>query len=346
MKKSALRFLLLGALSGLAITALYTACTDDKKNDTKGNSTTKPNESSVVVPQFQADSAYRFVEKQVLFGPRVPGTASHTACGDWMVATLKSYGANVIEQKSSVTTFDGKSTPLRNIIAEFNPSVKKRIALAAHWDTRPFGDKDTDENLWKKPIDGANDGGSGVGVLMEIARLMASNPTRVGVDLIFFDVEDYGAPEWKDESDGDVYTWCLGSQYWARTPHKVGYRAETGILLDMVGAKDAVFNKEGKSMEVAIGTVARVWSTAEKLGYGGFFQDVTMPEIIDDHQWMIAGGVPSIDIVDMRPTVRAMGYEGYGFGSFHHTHNDNMSVISRETLKAVGTTVTHVVYKY
>lgn len=303
--------------------------------------------AQVVVPKFQSDSAYSYIQRQVDFGPRVPGSAAHEACGDWMVAQLKSYGANVIEQKGTVIAFDGKSLPLRNIIAEFNPSSRKRIALAAHWDTRPFGDKDPNENLWNKPIDGANDGGSGVGVLLEIARLMAAESPRVGVDLIFFDVEDYGRPEFSTTSDeNDALTWCLGSQYWLRVPHKTNYTAQAGILLDMVGAKDAEFNKEGKSMEMAIGTVARVWSIAESLGYGGYFQDRTSQEIVDDHQFMNFAGVPTIDIIDMRQNVQAMGLSGYNFGSFHHTHNDNMDVIDKKTLEAVGTTVSHFVYKY
>lgn len=306
----------------------------------------KPTNESVNVPKFQADSAYAFVKAQVDFGPRVPGSSPHAACGDWMVAKLKSYGANVIEQKGTTTTYDGKSVPLRNIIAEFNPASKKRITLAAHWDTRPFGDKDSNEGMWKKPIDGANDGGSGVGVLLEMARLFSAQAPKVGVDIIFFDVEDYGTPEFATQTDNDVYTWCLGSQYWARQPHKVNYNSQCGILLDMVGAKDATFNKEGKSMEVAIGTVGRVWSIAESLGYGSYFQDRTAQEIVDDHQFMILAGVPTIDIIDMRQETQAMGLSGYGFGSFHHTHNDNMSIIDTKTLEAVGTTVSHFVYKY
>lgn len=315
----------------------------EQKNDQKSSTTT----SAVSVPKFQADSAFSFVKKQVDFGPRVPGSAGHTKCGDWMVATLKSYGANVIEQKGSVVTFDGKTVPLRNIIAEFNPSVKKRLVLAAHWDTRPFGDKDPDESKWKKPIDGANDGGSGVGVLLEIGRLIQAQSPRVGIDMIFFDVEDYGTPEFvKNEDENSALTWCLGSQYWMRQPHKVGYIAEAGILLDMVGAKEATFNKEGKSLEAAPGMVGRLWSTAAKLGHGGYFRDETVQEIIDDHQFMIMAGVPTANIIDMRPEVKAMGFEGYSFGGFHHTHNDNMQMIDVSTLKAVGETVMGVIYGY
>lgn len=319
------------------------ACTNDPVKEQKTNQPA----AAVVVPKFQADSAFAMIKKQVEFGPRVPGSAAHIACGDWMVSTLKSYGANVIEQKGNVVTFDGKSVPLRNIIAEFNPSAKKRIVLAAHWDTRPFADKDPDESKWKKPIDGANDGGSGVGVLMEIARLLQAQAPKTGVDLIFFDVEDYGTPEFvKNQDDNSVFTWCLGSQYWLRQPHKVGYIAEAGVLLDMVGAKDATFNKEGKSVESAPGMVGRLWNTAAKLGHGGYFRDETVQEIVDDHQFMIMAGIPTANIIDMRPEVKAMGFEGYTFGNFHHTHNDNINVIDRATLKAVGETVMNVVWNF
>lgn len=340
MYKTALRLLI--AFVGVSI--FLVACDETPPKDTSKEITPPV---QIAVPKFQSDSAYAFIQKQVDFGPRVPGSSSHQMCGDWMVAVLKSYGANVIEQKSTVTAFDGKTLPLRNIIAEFNPTQRKRIALAAHWDTRPFADKDKNEALWKKPIDGANDGGSGVGVLLEIARLIAAESPRVGIDIIFFDVEDYGRPEFDNSTDeNDALSWCLGSQYWMRVPHKINYSAQAGILLDMVGAKDAEFNKEGKSMEMALATVARVWSTAESLGYGGYFQDRTSQEIIDDHQFMNFAGVPTIDIIDMRQNVQAMGLSGYNFGNFHHTHDDNMSVIDKKTLEAVGTTVTHFIYKY
>ncbi len=319
------------------------ACKDEPVKDQKTNQPP----AAVAAPKFQADSAFAMIKKQVDFGPRVPGSAAHIQCGDWMVSTLKTYGANVIEQKGSVVTFDGKNVPLRNIIAEFNPSAKKRIVLAAHWDTRPFADKDPDESKWKKPIDGANDGGSGVGVLMEIARLLQAQAPKVGVDLIFFDVEDYGTPEFvKNQDDNSVFTWCLGSQYWLRQPHKAGYIAEAGILLDMVGAKDATFNKEGKSVDAAPGMVGRLWNTAAKLGHGSYFRDETVQEIVDDHQFMIMAGIPTANIIDMRPEVKAMGFAGYTFGNFHHTHNDNLSVIDVATLKAVGETVIHVVWNF
>ena len=340
LRKSAMIF-----ISAALIIVSCNSCSTDGPVTPDTPQTTVGN--TVSVPAFNQDSAYAFVKTQVDFGPRVPTTAQHKACGDWMVAKLKSYGANVIEQTGNVTTFDGKTFPLRNIIGEFNPSAKKRIVLAAHWDTRPFADKDPDKSLWKKPIDGANDGGSGVGVLLEIARLISIQAPKMGVDIVFFDAEDYGVPEFNNSNESsDTFTWCLGSQYWMRNPHKTGYNAECGILLDMVGADGAIFNKEGKSMERAMSTVAQVWNIAAKFGYGSLFVDNETGEIVDDHQFMNAAGIPTIDIIDMRPEIKAMGMESYGFGSFHHTHNDNMSVISTNTLKAVGHTVSHFIYTY
>ncbi len=143
-------------------------------------------------PLFDPDSAYHFVEKQVAFGPRVPGSEAHKACGDWMSAKMKSFGAEVIEQTGTVKAFNGKELPLRNIIAQWQPEKKDRVLLFAHWDTRPFADKDDERAA--EPIDGANDGGSGVGILMEVARHLSTSQPELGVDIIFFDVEDYGQP--------------------------------------------------------------------------------------------------------------------------------------------------------
>ena len=130
----------------------------------------------------------------------------------------------------------------RNNNGSFNPDKDKRILLFAHWDTRPYSDHDPDPANHKKPLDGADDGASGVGALLEIARQMGMKAPEVGVDIIFFDAEDYGTPEFaKDRYNDTSDTWCLGSRFWGKNPHKPGYKAEFGILLDMVGAKDAVF---------------------------------------------------------------------------------------------------------
>ena len=293
---------------------------------------------SVEVPEFSNDSAYIYIERQVAFGPRVPNSVEHDNCGEWLADELRRHGADVIVQKGKSKAFDGKILELSNIVGQYNLDSKNRIMLYAHWDTRPFADKDIIRI--NEPIDGANDGGSGVGVLLEIARQLGEKAPNVGVDIVFFDGEDYGAPEGTPSTSTSYLEWCLGSQFWAKQPHRYGYRARFGVLLDMVGAKDAVFNREGTSMRYAPSVVRKVWSRAEKLGYGRWFQNRETPATIDDNLFVSElGGVPSVNIVDYRMNVIPMGY-----GPFHHTHADNMDVIDRSTLEAVGKTVLSIVY--
>jgi glutaminyl-peptide cyclotransferase len=293
---------------------------------------------SVEVPEFSGDSAYIYVERQVAFGPRVPNSVEHNNCGEWLADELRRHGADVIVQKGKAKAFDGKILELSNIVGQYNIDSKNRIMLYAHWDTRPFADKDIIRI--NEPIDGANDGGSGVGVLLEIARQLGDKAPNVGVDIVFFDGEDYGAPEGTPATNSSYLNWCLGSQFWAKQPHRYGYRARFGILLDMVGAKDAVFNREGTSMRYAPSVVRKVWSRAEKLGYGNLFQNRETPATVDDNLFVSElGGVPSVNIVDYRMNVIPMGY-----GPFHHTHADNMDVIDQSTLEAVGKTVLSIVY--
>ena len=290
-------------------------------------------------PIFDADSAYAFVARQVAFGPRVPGTKPHQACGDWLVAQLRANGAEVVEQTGTVISFNKERLLLRNIIARFDPANKERILLFAHWDTRPFADKDNERT--NEPIDGANDGGSGVGVLLEIARHLGAKEHGPGVDILFTDVEDHGQPSGAmtmDESSID--TWCLGSQYWVKNPHVPNYTARFGILLDMVGAKDARYYQEALSMQYAPAIVRKVWKTAAALGYGDrFVQETKFFVGIDDHIPVNKVlRIPSIDIIQYDPTTQA-------FGPYWHTHDDNMSVIDTGALKAVGQTVLEVVWK-
>jgi len=341
----------IGAIALIALfvgSTVYVGCKDDKKQNTQQRKQ-QPEKKEITAPLFQADSAYAMIEKQVAFGPRVPGTPAHRACGDWMVKQLKSYGANVIEQSTTLKTFEGSTIPVRNIIASFNPDKPNRIMLCAHWDSRPYGDKDKDKALWKKPIDGANDGGSGVGVLMEIARQLQVSPTQVGIDLILFDAEDLGTAEFAEGAkeilnDGFTSSWCLGSQHWAKEKHVENYNARFGILLDMVGAENATFNKEKFSTQSAPDVVNLIWSTANKLGYASTFTAEEIEGVVDDHVFVTKGGIRCVDIIDTKPQIMAMGLGGYVFGSYHHTHNDNMSIIDKNTLTAVGQTVLQVIY--
>ena len=295
-------------------------------------------ESTVKVPLFNADSAYYFIEKQVSFGPRVPNSSAHQLCANWMTTTLKKYNFNVVEQKFQEKAYDENVLDLVNIIAEYNPNAKKRILLAAHWDTRHIADRDTERQ--NEPILGANDGGSGVGVLLEIARVLSQNDLNIGVDIILFDGEDYGQP---DDSKFPYMenSWCLGSQYWSRNKHKENYYPNYGILLDMVGAKNARFAKEGVSMYFAKNIVDKVWKTAHKIGYSDYFTFQTSEQITDDHLYVNQiAQIPMINIIEYSPFSKNGGY----FGDYHHTHNDNMDIINKNTLKAVGQTLLEVIY--
>lgn len=314
------------------------ACTQKKKAEEQSSIA-----RNVEVPKFNADSAYFFVEKQVKFGPRVPGTKSHQEASNYFVDKFKKYGAIVSVQEFDAVTWDNQKLHLKNIIASYNVHGEKRVLLAAHWDTRPYADKDQEKK--DAPFDGANDGASGVGVLLEVARTFSQNKKPdVGVDIILFDGEDWG----KDSSTGQESKikmpegyeswWCLGSQYWATHKHQKNYSAYFGILLDMVGAKHAQFFREGGSLELAPSVVDKVWNTATKLGYTDYFVKTNVTAITDDHIFVSEPGkIPMADIVQYQSG------EGF-FGDYHHSRKDNLSLISKETLGAVGSTVLNVVY--
>ena len=194
-------------------------------------------------PGFNADSAYAYIQQQVDFGPRVPNTPGHAATRDWLIAKFEAFGWEVTPQEFTATTHDGLKWDLTNIIATFNPGASKRILLAAHWDTRRVADKDTERQ--DEPIPGANDGGSGVGLLLEVARTLSAveNQPEVGVDIILFDGEDDGEPESKKVRSQSKIWWCLGSQHWSQNKHDPSYNAYFGILVDMVGGRGARFYK-------------------------------------------------------------------------------------------------------
>ena len=330
------------ALSMVAILLgvfLLKSCAPDKGHD--GATQVKPPPALPPAPQFSPDSAFAYVKKQVDFGPRVPGSAGHKACADWMVESLKRFGADTVyEQKGTVTVFTGQQVPLRNIIASFGAAKKDRVLLLAHYDTRPFADKDKDPKRTAEPILGANDGGSGVGILLEIARQLGKEPSTIGVDLFFTDVEDYGQPSTGMTMKESTETWCLGAQYWAKTPHVTDYTARFGILLDMCGARDARFFKESNSLQFAGTVLNKVWKSAAAIGYGDrFVNDPKYFVGIDDHVWVYQGrNIPTIDIIEYNEGTQA-------FNPSWHTHGDDMDVIDPATLKAVGQTVMGVVWK-
>lgn len=280
------------------------------------------------VPRFNADSAYAFVAKQVSFGPRVMNTPAHDATGEWLVAKLESFGAEVEEQEFTATAYDGTPLESTNIIGRYNPDMEYRIVLAAHWDTRHVADseKETDPNAI---VEGADDGASGVGVLLEIARQLGQSTPNVGVDIVFFDAEDYG-----EQSNPDSYG--LGAQYYARNLEAP--KPQYGILLDMVGAQGARFSKEGYSVRNAPGLVEKVWKLAQGIPISStYFLDENVGGITDDHFFVMRdGGVPMINIVN---------FGSSGFGDHWHTGDDGMDIIDKNTLRAVGQAVVAVVYR-
>lgn len=320
-----------------ALTILVCAC--GNKSMTNNQQSSETQTYTQASPQFDADSAYHFVKSQVDFGPRVPNTKEHMTCGDYLVNELKRFGAEVTEQKADLEAYNKTILKARNIIGTFGKEKENRVLLFAHWDTRPFADNDPNPKNNHTPILGANDGASGVGVLLEIARIIQSKSPEVGVDIIFFDAEDYGVPSFERTFFDTSDTWCLGSQYWSKNPHTPNYKARFGILLDMVGAPDAKFYKEYFSKKYAGTTLTKTWTAARNLGYGKYFIDADGGMITDDHLPVNQiRNIPSIDIIQYDKD------SDTGFGWYWHTIKDDMSNISKETLKAVGQTVLEVVY--
>jgi len=287
-----------------------------------------------VSPNFNADSAYYFVQKQVDFGPRVTGSEESKKCADWMVKEFKKFADNVIEQKEQIKSFDAGKLNIRNIIVEFNPSAKKRIMICTHWDSRPYADEDPNTANQNKPILAADDGASGPAVMLEMARLLHDKKPAIGIDFVCFDAEDLGKREYE-------HSYCLGSQYWGKHLHKPGYKAEFGVLLDMVGGAGAKFIWEANSVKYAQPILRKVWDQAVELGFSSQFYYYNAPGGIEDDHYYVNEytGIPTIDIIHYTESTRS------SFPPYHHTMGDNMSIIDRGTLRSVGQTLLEVIYK-
>jgi glutaminyl-peptide cyclotransferase len=332
LKKS---LLLLGALGLCAL--LMVQCRN-KKTETE----TTDNEpvTEVKVPLFDRDSAFNFVAKQTEFGPRVPNTAPHKACRDWLIERLKGYGMEVIPQDFSAKAFTGVTLNGTNIIAQYKPELKRRLIFAAHWDSRPFADSPLNKGDKKAPVMGADDGASGVGVLLEVARQLQANPLDLGVDIVLFDLEDYGANT-EDPDDSQVNSWCLGSQHWSRNLHyKDGIRPDYGVLLDMVGAPNARFGYDQASYAFAPDVLQKVWDLAAEMGYGQYFKKEDSGGITDDHVYVNQlAKIKMIDIIN-RPTTNEIGFVDHW-----HTDGDTIDKIDRFTLRAVGQVLLALIYR-
>ncbi|MCX7907850.1 MAG: M28 family peptidase [Bacteroidetes bacterium] len=282
------------------------------------------------VPVFSADSAYAFLKAQLRFGPRVPNRSGHWAMQRWLRAELERLAGpeRVSEQRFRAQGY-GEVLELVNFQASVRPELPQRVLLCAHWDTRPRADRDPKRP--EDPIPGADDGASGVAVLLELLRLFRDRPPPIGVDVVFFDGEDYGR-------EGDLERYFLGSRHWSRTKPP-DYWPRYGILLDMVGARGAVFYQERYSLEAAPELVELIWSTAHALGYGARFPRAPGAYISDDHVMLIElARVPTVNIIHHSPDPNP-------FPAYWHTHEDDLPVIDRDTLGMVGRVLVELLYR-
>ena len=297
----------------------------------KAAQTTAP--VTVEIPEFCADSAYSYIKVQTDFGPRVPNTDAHFECAAWLTGKLNELGAQTYVQRFETVTFDKTKLKCYNIIGSYNPDSPTRIIICSHWDSRPWAAN------WMKPVDAANDGASGVGVILEIARQMQKQAPAIGVDCIFLDAEDWGPGNSYQGLHLETY-WGLGTQYWAKNPHKQNYKARYAILLDMVGGKGAKFCREMYSVKYGKQIVDKVWGAAGKLGYGNVFTPVDGGYVTDDHYFInTIARIPAIDIVPYLPNCRESS-----FGPTWHTAHDNIENIDKNVLEAVGKTLMEVIY--
>lgn len=268
--------------------------------------------------EFDGDAALRYIQQQLAFGPRIPGTEGHRRMGVWLDSLLRTRADSVVAQRWTHVTRQGDSLPLLNLIARFNPAATTRILFLAHWDTRPRADGYASTDTLA-PVMGANDGGSGVAVLLGIADALKAMPAAIGVDLLFVDGEDYG----DFASNTDV---LLGSRYYAE--HLLpGPKPRFAVLLDMVGDRDLQFPPEQLSQTAAPEVVDLVWDLARRMGHAGIFVSKNGIELTDDHVPLQQVGIHAIDIIDF-----SYGPEN----KWHHSPEDTIDKVSAASLKVVG----------
>lgn len=273
---------------------------------------------------FDATAAMEYTKAQLAFGPRVPGTPAHVKAGDWIVAMMKQRADTVIEQRFTHRTVEGKTLQLRNVLARFKPAAAQRILYLVHWDTRPVADEDRVLGNRGTPIDGANDGAAGVGLLIALGDALKKVPPNVGVDLLFVDGEDYG--KHFDPPYTDV---LLGSQYFAANLPTPGYRPMYGVVWDMIADKDLGIYQEQLSVSEAPEVVSRVWQKAADLGYSRYFISRTGGPVTDDHVPLLKKGLRVIDVIDI-------DYGPPAPNGYHHTLQDTIDKISVKSLQIVG----------
>jgi Zn-dependent M28 family amino/carboxypeptidase len=273
-----------------------------------------------VEQEFDGAVALQYIEAQLSFGPRVPNTEGHRRTGDWILERLRAKADSVEEQAFTHVTQDGDTLYLRNLIGRFRPELTDRILYVAHWDTRPVADMSSNIGEQRMPLPGANDGASGVALLLAVADVLADNPSRYGVDLVFVDGEDYG-------EFGEGHDVLMGSRYYADNLDPDVPKPLFAVVWDMIGDRDLKIRKEGNSMAGAPEVVQRVWDKAEELGYGRVFRNERGNYITDDHLPLQNAGIRAIDVIDLE------------FGpnnSYWHTLEDTIDKVSAESLQTVG----------
>ena len=312
----------------IILAALMTACGNTGTTSTTEatNDSTATTSTTAGKVQFDGNAALNLAQQQCAFGPRVPGTPAHAKCAEWLTTTLKASCDTVMVQTGTVQTAKLGPMGIKNIIGIINPDASQRLLLLAHWDTRPWADNDPDPANHNKPVMGANDGASGVAVLLQLAHQLKQAGTTLGIDIVLVDVEDMG------ENDNED-SWGLGTQFWAEHPHKSGYKPLFGILLDMVGSSDATFTREYYSTQYAGGFVDLVWNCAAD----NHFINAQGGAVTDDHVFVNRAGIPCVDIIDMRTDGDT------GFCPEWHTIHDTMDAINPATLTEVGQTLLNVI---
>ena len=272
---------------------------------------------------FDGQAALGYVKTQLDFGPRIPGSDGHRKTGDWIVQKMRPLADTVIEQRWNHVTAAGDTLPLRNILARYKPQLKERILYLTHWDTRPVADASPILGDKQKPVPCANDGASGPAMFIALAEVLKKTPPQYGVDLLFVDGEDYG----NFARDEDV---LLGSKYFADHLPSADYRPLYGVLWDMIGDADLKIYQEVNSIQSAPEIVARVWQTAEDLGYKNYFIPQTGSAVTDDHLPLIKKGLRVIDVIDIDYV------EQGGSKDYHHTIYDTIDKVSAHSLQVVG----------
>ncbi len=310
-------------ISCFSVSILVTSC-ETKKNDTPAAQQKSNTTMQKQYPQFDGKRSFELLLAQTNFGPRNPGSSGHAKCLIFLESELRKYTPNVTLQRFSQKGYN-ETLSLTNVFAQFNPGAAKRILLLAHWDSRPRAEEDSDPAARNRPIIGANDGASGVAVLLEMARLFKENPPPIGVDILLTDGEDYG----DSRKDGNTDLYFLGARHFARTKAP-DYLPQFGILLDMVGDRDLQIPLEQNSMQFAPQVMELVWNAAEEVRSTQFIR-IPGEAISDDHLPLNEVGIPTIDIIDFQYP-------------YWHTQQDTPDKCSSESLEAVGKVLALVIY--